>query len=125
MIRAVLPFDREIISEDEIKEHILWYYYTAEHGKDMLKENNKRKALEILREINSNLDKENKYYRKSKVQNIMWDNNLYNEYYHALSETSSKQKSKNSYDALSSNFYDIKSYITNHSKFLDYIDEQD
>lgn len=124
MQRDVLPFDREEINEDEIKEHIIWYYNKVQYGYELLRENNKQEAREVLREINNHLDKEYKYYHKSAVQKVMWDNNLYNEYYYAILEASAKQNRKNSYDTLNSNFYDIRDYLINYNSFSKYIDEQ-
>lgn len=123
MERIILPFDKEEITEEEIKKHILWYYNKVSEGYRLLENKKKYEAREVLREINRNLGKEYKYYQKSAAQRVMWDNPLYNEYYHAVFEAFVKQNDRNSYRALSSNFYDVQDYITNYSNFRKYIKE--
>lgn len=122
MQRIVIPFDRERISEEEIVEHIRWYYFKAEEGSKLAHDGKKKEAMEILREINANLNKEYKYYDKIAIRKHVRDNQLFSTYTDTIFEVSAKQNSKNSYAALSSNFWDIKDYLVNYNGFRKYIE---
>lgn len=65
MKRVVLPFEKEVISKDEIKEHMTWYLSKlrkAQKQKDIKEQTN------ILRSVRETLNSEAKHYRKSKVE---------------------------------------------------------
>lgn len=107
--RDVLPFDKEFISEEEVLEHVQYYYDLAEKGMELLKLN-KSEALKCLKEIRKTMSLEYKYYTKRKLQNIMWDNHVYNQYYHYIQDAFVKQNNPNSHEKLSSNLYDVWDY---------------
>lgn len=112
MDRVVIPFDKEDISVDELKEHIDYYVGLANEGQELVSSGNKKEAMDILRQINQYLDQEYKYYDRVKVSDVISKNELYIIYKHGISDACVKQNKKNSYTYLYSNFYDIKDYLT-------------
>ena len=114
MNRIVIPFDKEDISVDELKEHIDYYVELANKGEELIWSGDKKEARDILRKINKQLSKEYHYYEKTNVSEIIDEKELYRCYYWAVVEAYAKQNNKNSYDCLDSNFYDIKNYLKYH-----------
>ncbi|MGG9517540.1 hypothetical protein ACQ9ID_24765 [Klebsiella pneumoniae] len=114
MDRVVIPFDKEDISVDELKEHIDYYVGLANEGQELVSSGSKKEARDILRQINQYLDQEYRYYDKVKVSDAIFENELYGIYQHGISEAYVKQNNKNSYNYLYSNFYDIKDYLTSY-----------
>lgn len=114
MNRIVIPFDKEDISVDEIKEHIDYYVELANKGEELVGSGDKKEARDILREINKNLLKEFNYYDKPNVFEIIDEKELYCCYCWAVLEAHAQQNNKNLYDALAPNLYNIKSYIKYH-----------
>ncbi|EJB2786681.1 hypothetical protein MT884_002159 [Enterococcus faecalis] len=112
MDRVVIPFDKEDISVDELKEHIDYYVGLANEGQELVSSGNKKEARDILRQINQYLDQEYRYYDRVKVSNAIFKNELYRIYKRGISDAYIKQNKKNSYTYLHSNFYDIKDYLT-------------
>lgn len=111
MQRVVLPFDKEVISEEEIKSHIKWYREQADKGIELRKED-KAAALEVLKLINSRLKEEYRYYKKSSVEKyITAGTRLMRDYEGAVTDAYVNQQSKTSYDMLSSNLYDVSDYM--------------
>lgn len=114
MNRIVIPFDKEDISVDELKEHIDYYVELANKGEELIWSGDKKEARDILRKINKHLSKEYHYYEKTNVSEIIDEKELYRCYYWAVVEAYATQNNKNSYDCLDSNFYDIKNYLKYH-----------
>lgn len=108
LTRVVLPFDREEISIDEIKEHLLWYGNKVEEA---YKVSDKKDALSILKEINGVLKQEDHYCNLIKVSRVTQKNALYHEYSRGISNAFAHQSKTNSYSTLKSNLYDIGDYL--------------
>lgn len=105
----VLLFDKNKISEEQIASHVKHYVELANKGLKIINDN-RQEALLILKEIRITMSEEYKYYTKSKVQSIMWDDDLYSQYYHFIQNAFVKQNSPNSYRTLGSNLYDVMDY---------------
>lgn len=56
------------------------------------------------------MKEEYNYYSKSKVQDLMWKNEMYNTYYDYIRNAFVKQTSPNAYKTLRSNLYDVWDY---------------
>lgn len=113
MKRIVLKFDKENITAEEIQEHIEWYMLKVDEGRAFLAENNNREAMRVLREINTCLDQEYRYYSRSSVEKVMlYDSSLKKRYCDGVCDANIKQTRRTTYDMLSSNFYDIWSYLS-------------
>lgn len=113
MERSILKFDKEVISENEIQEHINWYLEMVKQGYSLLEQKQNFKARELLRKINKVLSAEAKYYeRKSVEEKILFTDTLENRYCEGILNASRHQIRTNSYDMLHSNFYDIQDYIS-------------
>lgn len=112
MNNVILKFDKTEVSDSEIQEHIDWYLLKVEEGYNYLKDNQNKSAMAVLREINRNLEQEYKYYQKTSIEKIIvFNNDLKSRYCGGITKAYIKQTGKNSYDMLSSNFYDISDYI--------------
>ncbi len=105
----VLLFDKEQVTEEQIMEHVQHYYDLANKGMSLL-ETNRKEAMACLKEIRKTMTLEYRYYDKSKVQAIMWANNLYNTYYHYIRDAFVKQTNPTAYESLGSNLYDVLDY---------------
>ncbi|MGD7047033.1 hypothetical protein FZC83_02165 [Rossellomorea marisflavi] len=116
---AVLLFDKEKISDTQIKSHVKHYVELANKGMNYFHENKKIEAMECLKEIRVTLKEEYKYYTKSKIESIMWKDNKYNKYLGFIRDALAKQNSPTSYKWLYSNLYDVADYGMIHcSEFL-------
>lgn len=112
-MRIPIPFDKELISYEDTMKNINYYLDRVQRGNDLLKINDKTSALKLLREINKDLKTEYHYYHLSKVEDTADKMNgvIFQSYRDAIASAYSKQVKKNSFEALSSNFYDIKDYL--------------
>ena len=54
----VSEFEKSVITESEMSEHVNYYYQRASEGMSILHNGDKAQAMKILRELNSNLEKE-------------------------------------------------------------------
>jgi hypothetical protein len=106
---TVLFFDKHVITEEQIISHVKHYVELAEKGLQTI-EKNKSEAMSCLREIRSTMAEEYNYYSRSRVQETMEDNHLYNTYYAFIQEAFVKQNAPNAYSNLSSNLYDVMDY---------------
>lgn len=122
MNRVVLPFEREDITIDEMLEHANWYIMKSDEGMDFLKDKDNKKSMAILREINKCLEQEYKHYDKVVVSNAIRDNAIACTYIDEISSCLVKQNRKTSYNALSSNLYDVWDYALS---FVSYIESSD
>ena len=98
------------ITEDELFEHIR-YYYTMSRIATKIAETNKKKARDIYREIRKNLDVEYKEYHKVKNSHLISKNVMYSQYVDNITTACVKPTKVNSYDRLNSNLYDVQDYI--------------
>lgn len=106
---SVLLFDKNNVTEEQIKTHVLHYVGLAEKGLKMIQVD-KAAAMTCLKEIRSTMKEEYKYYSRSKIQGLISGNHLYNTYYAFIQDAFVKQSNPNSYDKLSSNLYDVMDY---------------
>lgn len=106
---TILYFDKMEVTEEQIKSHVRHYVGLAEKGLELVGNEN-QEAMKCLKEIRENMSKEYKYYSKSRVQSIMWDDDLYSTYYHFIQEAFAKQNNPTSYKSLGSNLYDVMDY---------------
>lgn len=65
MNRIILPFEKEVISTEEMREHIDWYVSELKEAEDKIDDKEK---LMIYRTVRENLKKECKHYEKIKVE---------------------------------------------------------
>ncbi|PEF77687.1 hypothetical protein [Bacillus toyonensis] len=107
---SVLYFDRIEVTDEQMRSHVKHYVELAEKGLALIAENNNKEAMACLKEIRKTMSEEYKYYSRSKVQSIMWDNGLYNDYYHFIRDAFVKQHNPNAYKTLRSNLYDVMDY---------------
>ncbi|GAA0085283.1 hypothetical protein UT300007_17220 [Clostridium sp. CTA-7] len=114
MKNNILEFDKREISIDEIRENVDYYISMAKKGFEFLNDNNKKVAMEVLKEIRIYMKEEFSYYSKSKVQRYINANNMYMTYYNGLYEAFAKQNRPTAYETLSSNLYDIEDYMSNY-----------
>lgn len=70
--------------------------------------------MECLKEIRKTMTEEYKYYDKTKVQTIMWNNRDYHNYFLFIQDAFVKQTSPTAYKTLSSNLYDVSDYASFH-----------
>ena len=105
----VLLFDKQEISEEQIVTHVQHYVNLANRGLSLV-DKDRKAAMECLKEIRATMSEEYKYYTRSKVQTLMWRDNLYNTYNAFITEAFVKQNSPNAYKTLSSNLYDVAYY---------------
>ena len=107
------------ITEDELLEHIR-YYYTMSNIAMKIGETNKKDAMDIYKEIRKNLDTEYKEYQKVKSRQYIRKSKLYIQYADNITNACVKPTSVTSYNKLNSNLYDVQDYIDNgFNKFLD------
>ena len=100
----------ENITEDELFEHIR-YYYTMSRIAIKIAETNKKEAMDIYKEIRKNLDIEYKEYHKVKNSHLISKNGMYSQYVDNITNACVKPTKVNSYDRLNSNLYDVQDYI--------------
>jgi hypothetical protein len=110
LTESVLYFDKQEISDGQINSHVLHYVKLAEDGLKYLNNKDKQNAMKYLKTIRVTMKEEYKYYTKSKVQSLMWENEKYSKYYHFIQDAFVKQNSPNAYATLSSNLYDVFDY---------------
>ncbi|MCU5408024.1 hypothetical protein OCA16_26135 [Bacillus cereus] len=106
---SVLYFDREKVTEDQMISRVRHYVELAQKGLNII-ENDNKEAMRCLKEIRKTMSEEYKYYNKSKVQSIMWNNDSYSKYYHFIQDAFVKQNNPNAYKDLGSNLYDVADY---------------
>lgn len=106
---TVFLFDREKITEEQLVDRVKHYVKLAEKGLELC-EKNKSEALEYLKEIRKTMKEEYRYYSRSKIQTLIWDNPIYNKYRAFITDAFVKQNSPNSYRTLASNLYDVMDY---------------
>ncbi|UFH65069.1 hypothetical protein KQH81_00385 [Clostridium cadaveris] len=111
MKNKVLEFDKRNVRIEEIKEHVKFYIDKSNDGFKLLSDGNKKDAMEVLKEIRDIMKLENKYYNKSKLEDVILSKKEYNNYCSALRDILAHQINTNSYDNLSSNLYDIEDYM--------------
>lgn len=111
MKRAILPFEKESILKDEVLEHIKWYQDRVKEGYELLENGQKSEAREKLREINKQLEKENRHYQMDRVSKPNLDNTLFMTYSIAIHNALAHQSQKNSFSRIDSNLYDISDYL--------------
>ena len=114
MKNIILEFDKRRIEKEEMREHIDYYVSMAEKGFELLNINDKKGAMEILKEIRKYMKSEFEYYNKSKVNKYIENNKSYSVYCNGLYEAFSKQTRPTSYEMLSSNLYDVQDYMINY-----------
>lgn len=120
-MRTPIPFDKEVIDVSETLENINWYLSKCDEAYEYL-EADKRTAMEILRYINSYLEKEYHHYHLAKVINKVFGTKneiLFIEYKSAISNALAKQNRKTSYSTLSSNLYDIQDYLNDYKYHME------
>ncbi|MGG1339898.1 hypothetical protein ABE244_04755 [Bacillus toyonensis] len=106
---SVLYFDREKVTENQMISHVRRYVELAQKGLDIIEDDNK-KAMSCLKEIRKTMSEEYKYYTKSKIQSIMWDNDSSSKYYYFIQDAFVKQNTPNAYNTLGSILYDVMDY---------------
>lgn len=114
MKNNILEFDKRKIGLDEIREHVDYYVGTAKKGFEFLKNNDKKEVMVVLKEIRKYMRGEFNYYNKSKVEKYISSNKMYSIYWNGLYQAFVKQNNPTSYHMVSSNLYDIKSYMGNY-----------
>jgi len=120
----ILFFDKRVITEQEIKEHVIHYVNKAMKGMSLLDQDNKREAMECLKEIRITLKDEYQYYEKLKVQKVFSESKTYKNYYKFIRDALVKQNSPNKYDNLRSNLFDVWDYGHAHcGRYLNEIKE--
>ena len=107
----VSEFEKSVITESEMSEHVNYYYQRASEGMSILHNGDKAQAMKILRELNSNLEKEYKHYKLKRVEEVIDPYPAASAYKSAITEAYVKQSGKTAYDMLSSNLYDISDYM--------------
>lgn len=107
----VLEFERTVITESEMAEHVNYYYQRASEGMDILHSGDKTQAMKILRELNRTLEKEYKHYNLKRVEEVIDRYPAAFAYKSAITEAFAHQTNKTAYDMLSSNLYDISDYM--------------
>lgn len=122
MNRIILPFEKENITVEEMSEHAKWYVMKSDVGMNFLKDKDNKSSMAVLREINKCLEEEYRHYHKIVVSNAVRNNAIACTYIDEISSCLSKQNRKTSYNALSSNLYDIWDYAFS---FVNYIESKD
>ena len=118
----VLEFEKTVITESEMAEHVNYYYQRASEGMNILHGGDKAQAMKILRELNRSLEKEYKHYKLKRVEEVIDRYPAALAYKSAITESYVKQSGKTAYDMLSSNLYDISDYMLINCR--DYIQEK-
>lgn len=111
MENIVLEFDKRVVSKEEILEHIDYYYAKSNEAIDLYGRRDIKGAREIFKDLRSKLQLEYKYYDKVSVSKYIRKNHIYMIYKKEITNAFVKQNRPNSNDMLSSNLYDIYSYI--------------
>ena len=124
MKNIILEFDKRKIDKEEMREHIDYYVSMSEKGFEFLSKNDKKGAMEILKEIRKYMKSEFDYYNKSKVSKYVENNKLYSTYCNGIYEAFAKQTRPTSYEMLSSNLYDIQDYMSHYGLEI-FLDEYD
>lgn len=114
------PFNfSQNITENELLEHIR-YYYTMAHIAIITSKTNKKEAMNIYKEIRNNLDIEYKEYQKAKKRDYIRNSKLYIQYVDNITNACIKPTRVTAYDSLNGNLYDVQDYIDNgFESFLD------
>lgn len=112
----VLEFEKRVIGESEMVEHVNYYYHRALDGLKMLDKEDDAVAMQILKELNKNIKKEHKHYQLLKVAEVVNRSPLAMAYTTAIRDIHANQKQNNTYDKLSSNLFDIQSYMQFHCR---------
>ena len=107
----VLEFERTVITESEMAEHVNYYYQRASEGMSIQHDGDKAQAMKILRELNRTLEKEYKHYKLKRVEEVIDPYPATSAYKSAITEAFAHQTNKTAYDMLSSNLYDISDYM--------------
>lgn len=111
----VLEFEKRVIEESEMAEHVNYYYRKAKEGMILYKVD-KAGAMQILKELNKALNKEYKHYQLVRVQKVINLSPSALAYTTAIRDIHANQKQNNTYDKLSSNLFDIQSYMQFHCR---------
>lgn len=107
----MLEFEKSVITESEMAEHVNYYYRKANEGMNILQGGDKPQAMKILRELNRTLEKEYKHYNLKRVEEVIYRYSAALAYKSAITEAYVKQNGKTAYDMLNSNLYDISDYM--------------
>ena len=107
----VLEFEKNVITESEMAEHVNYYYQRANEGMSIQHDGDKAQAMKILRELNRTLEKEYKHYNLKRVEEVIDRYPAAFAYKSAITEAFAHQTNKTAYDMLSSNLYDISDYM--------------
>ena len=107
----VLEFEKSVITESEMAEHVNYYYRKANEGMNILQGGDKPQAMKILRELNRTLEKEYKHYNFKRVEEVIDRYPAASAYKSAITKAYVKQSGKTAYDMLNSNLYDISDYM--------------
>lgn len=108
MKNNILEFDKRSIDISELQDHIKFYIYKSEEGFKLLSNGDKKAAMEILQEIRKIMKPEYDYYNRYKIQNIIYNDHNYNNYYSAIIDIIGSQKDSNAYDNLDSYLDDVQ-----------------
>ena len=112
MENIILEFDKRKVSTDEIIEHIDYYLDKSNEAMSLKSSGDIKGARVIFKDLRSKLQLEKKYYEKDAVQKHIIGNNIYVNYASEIRNALVKQTNPNSNDMLSSNLYDIYSYMS-------------
>ena len=107
----VLEFEKNVITESEMAEHVNYYYQRANEGMSIQHDGDKAQAMKILRELNRTLEKEYKHYNLKRVGEAIERYPAAFAYKGAITDAFAHQTNKTAYDMLSSNLYDISDYM--------------
>jgi hypothetical protein len=110
----VLEFEKRVITESEMAEHVNYYYHRAIEGMKILYDGDKAQAMKVLRELNNILSKEYKHYQLSRVSGVIDRSPFAMAYAGAIIDAHAHQTRKTSYEMLDSNLDDIQSYMQFH-----------
>lgn len=101
-------------------DHAKWYMMKSDEGMDFLKAKDNKSSMAILREINKCLEQEYKHYNKLVVSNATRNKAIARTYIDEISSCLVKQNRKTSYNALSSNLYDVWDYAHSFVHYIEY-----
>ncbi|WP_343101008.1 hypothetical protein [Romboutsia sp. MSSM.1001216sp_RTP31141st1_G3_RTP31141_220114] len=111
MENIVLEFDKRKIEIEEILEHIDYYCNKANEALELYSCKNLKESRLIFKDLRNKLKLEYNYYKKVSISKVIRKSNVYMIYKKEIANAYVKQNRPNSNDNLSSNLYDIYSYM--------------
>lgn len=114
MENLILPFDKRIVTRDEMIEHIKYYSENANKGMELHSAGDIKAAREIFKDLRKKLQDEYKYYSKVSVDKYIQADVYYRTYVNGIFQAYVKQTNPNSNETIYPNLYDIHDYISNY-----------